>query len=148
MSKIKSTNSAIGVFKQVKYHQILIISMFCSIFMISCSSSNNSNNGEECIGIDFSQTECIGEFLSTDGLRFGCDECISDFRGEEFSIEFFLLLVPPDQAPLGIGTQFTVDGIEGAFIPEFESCSMIIQKDVETWLNSDIGQGWQVINAT
>jgi len=31
---------------------------------------------------------------------------------------------------------------------KFESCSMIIQKDVETWLNSDIGQGWQVITAT
>jgi len=106
----------------VKYHQILIILIFCSIFMKSCDSNNSS---EECIGINFSEIECIGEFLSTASRGFGCDQCTSDIRGEEFGIEFGPLLVPPEQSPVGIGTQFTVDGIEGAFIPEFESCSMI-----------------------
>ncbi len=105
--------------------KLLSITLFIALVIIACDSSNNSDNGEECIGIDFGQIACIGEFLSTDGLRLGCAKCTSDLSSEEFGIEFGPLLVPPEQAPVGIGTQFTIDGIEGAFIPEFESCSTI-----------------------
>ena len=30
---------------------------------------------------------------------------------------------------------------------KFESFSMIIQKDVETWLRSKVGEGWEIVSA-
>ncbi len=101
-----------------------LLLMICIALTVACNSSD-SGDGEECIGIDFSGITCIAEFLSMDGQRFGCDECTSDLRTQEFSIEFSSLLVSQEEAAQGIGTQFRVDGVGETFIPEFVSCSTI-----------------------
>jgi len=109
----------------MKVYRLLFLIFILGLFTTACDSSNNSGNGEECIGIDFSEIACIADFLSADGQRFGCDECASDSRNEEFSLEFSPLLVSPDEAPQGVGTQFGVDGVGETFIPEFVNCSTI-----------------------
>ena len=104
---------------------VLFILAIAGCATISCSTSDNHGSGEECVGIDFSEIACAGEFLSANGLRLGCDECISDSVSEEFSIEFSPLLVSADEVPEGVGTQFGIIGEGIRYIPEFEDCNTV-----------------------
>lgn len=111
------------VFKLPKIEYSLLLLIF--LLAIACDSSNNSGNGDDCPSFEFSQDICIGQFLSEDGLRFGCQNCVSDMRAEEFRLEASRILVSPDETPNGISTQFSVEGVEDSFLPGFFDCETV-----------------------
>lgn len=111
------------VFKLPKIQYSLLLLIF--LLAIACDSGNNSGNSDDCPSFRFSEDACIGGFLTEDGLRFGCQNCVSDMRAEEFGLEFSPLLVSPDEVPNGLGTRFSIEGVENSFIPGFVDCTTV-----------------------